>query len=210
MRRHARLVCLALMTLSCGGRTADDLADASTDTPSDTFTDTSADTSADTPVDYGACASKGSCVVVPASCCGTCGAATPTDMVGVESSRVSAHRAKACGPIAGCPACYMRQDAFLQAFCTGGRCVAVNLRGDSLTGCETDADCQLRYASCCEPCDAPRDGLLALRVGLVSSYRDRVCPADAACPRCAVRYPDGARATCDATKHCTVVGLPPG
>ncbi|MGZ3422938.1 MAG: hypothetical protein ACXVEF_05970 [Polyangiales bacterium] len=196
------LLAMSLLVAACGAKTQsspDAAVDASTDVPSDT----------DAAPDYARCALPGSCIVVAASCCGSCGAAVPSDMIGIESSQLSAHRSSVCTPGTGCPACFMRQDPFLQAFCTSGRCEAIDLHGDALTECATDADCVLRYESCCGRCDASPEGLIALRVDRISSYREKVCAPSATCPECVTRYPDSARPVCDATKHCNVTGLAP-
>jgi hypothetical protein len=195
------LLALSLVLVACGAKT-----ETSPDASTDASTDVSTDSIADAP-DYARCAQPGSCVVVAASCCGSCGAAVPSDMIGVELSQVSAYRTATCAPGTGCPACFAQQDPFLQAFCTAGRCEAVDLRTDTSTQCATDADCVLRYASCCEPCTGSSEGLISLRADRVPSYREKVCAADATCPKCPTRYPDGARALCDTTGHCTVKGL---
>jgi len=158
------------------------------------------------PPDYARCTEPGSCIVVPRSCCGSCGAAITADMIGVESSQAGPYRSSVCKDT-GCPACYRQQDPFLQAFCEASHCTAIDLHGDPMTACTTDSDCQLRYAACCEPCDAPMSGLLALNPGQISSYRAKACAPDATCPKCMVRYPDAAKAMCDATKHCAVTGI---
>lgn len=153
------------------------------------------------------CGAPDSCVVVPRSCCGSCGAATPADMIGLESSRASAYRTSVCSGT-GCPACFQQQDPFLQGFCADGRCTAVDLHVDPMTACASDGDCQLRYAGCCEPCGAPLGGLLALNPTQIATYRGKLCPVAPACPKCLVRYPDAAKAVCDkATGHCVVTGI---
>jgi hypothetical protein len=159
----------------------------------------------DTP-DFTRCAEPGSCVVVPRSCCGSCGAAITEDMIGVETSQSSSYRSSVCKDMA-CDACYRQQDPFLQAFCQSSRCVAVDLHSDPMTACTTDTDCRLHYAACCEPCDARPESILALATSQLSTYLAKVCAPDSSCPPCIGGYPPAAKAVCDTTKHCSVTGI---
>ena len=180
---------------ACGTRTLDE-------TPNDAQVDAQSD--ADAPPDFLSCVGPGACMLLPKSCCGSCGAATPTDMIGVASSRASAYRAFVCGDSA-CPACFMEQDPFLQSFCRDGACAPIDLHSDAMTSCTADADCALRYPSCCEPCGGPTSGLLSLNKDRIVDYRAEICAPDTVCPKCAVIYPTDRRAACDATGHCSVV-----
>jgi hypothetical protein len=209
------VLALVVASVACGGKTSEDggsLDGGGTDTGgrTDSYLDTEMrpDEGVDSGVDYTLCTGPGTCVAVPRTCCGSCGVATPADVIGVADTSSSAYRTAACGPGSGCPACFRPEDPFLQAFCRANHCVAVNLRTDPMTACATDDDCQLRYEGCCEKCGAPVEGLFALRKDAVTSYRAEVCAPDIGCPKCAVGYPAGARAVCDATKHCAVTGLP--
>lgn len=201
---RALLTCLPLLFLGCGsrvldtGETPDATTDATTDAPS-----TDAPPSETTDAGgFGACTGPGQCTVVPQSCCGSCGAATSTDMIGVATDRASAYRSFVCEG-AGCPTCYREQDPFLQAFCKAGACTAVDLHESPLTDCTADSDCRLRYAPCCEPCGAPTSPLIALPVSQLSAYRALVCAPDTACPKCATSYPPSAKAVCN-KGHCDV------
>jgi hypothetical protein len=223
------LLVLVVGSVACGGKTEDGggspdgggTVDTGGTKPDTAFGGTDASPGTDTGVpldgarpdtldeDFTRCSGPGTCVAVPRTCCGSCGAATPDDVIGVDTTRSSAYRTAVCGPGTGCPACFRPVDPFLQAFCRAGHCEAVDLHKDAMTACTTDDDCQLRYEDCCESCGAPMEGLIALRRDAVSTYRAEVCAPDAACPKCAVSYPAGARALCDGvTKHCAVGGTP--
>ncbi|MEZ4328553.1 MAG: hypothetical protein R3B40_25240, partial [Polyangiales bacterium] len=56
----------------------------------------------------GTCAVAADCTLLPASCCGACGAATASDMVAVRNEDVEANRARACAGGVGCPECFMQ------------------------------------------------------------------------------------------------------
>ena len=191
------LVLLLVFAGACGSRTLEEI-------PGDAQVDTQPEADA---TDFASCDGPGACLLVPKSCCGTCGAATPTDMIGVASSQAGAYRAFVCEGSA-CPACAMQQDAFLQSFCQDGACAAIDLHTDPMTACTADTDCTLRYASCCEPCGGPTSGLLALRTDRIADYLAQICAPDTMCPLCAVIYPPDHHAACDATGHCNVIVTP--
>jgi hypothetical protein len=157
------------------------------------------------PADLQACDGNEQCVVVPESCCGTCGAATPGDAIGVNVTQAGAYRALACEGHAGCPACYVDQDPTLVGTCAAGRCAVVDLEEHAVTACAADEDCRLRTRDCCE-CggDATVTGLIAIRADAEAAYVALVCNADTACAECAPIYPDEASAVCTSAGHCAV------
>ena len=101
------------------------------------------------------CTMAGMCVLVPRTCCGSCGLPSPTDEIAVPRDKASEYRTLVCkadaGPI-GCPDCAGIGDPNLQAFCRGGECVPVNVPTDTVSACSTDDDCQLAQGVCCGPC----------------------------------------------------------
>ena len=152
----------------------------------------------------GACSAASDCTLLPESCCGSCGAATGTDMVAVANDDVEANRARACRDTVGCPDCFMEQDPFLLAVCSAGECEARNLRVDPLTACTNSDECVLAPRECCA-C-----GVLG-RAGVVAFNPDRgsdaalVCDPVAECPPCVPIF-DGLRAEC-VSGRCSVAEL---
>lgn len=149
----------------------------------------------------GACSTASDCTLLPASCCGSCGAATASDMTAVPNDEVEDNRARACRGGMGCPECFMEQDAFLLAVCAAGTCEARNLRADALTECAVDDDCQLAPRDCCACGVLGRSEVVAFNPAR-GSYAELVCDPRADCPPC-VPFLDGLRAQC-VSGHCDV------
>ena len=191
----ARLValCVAPLLVGCAGRTLAGFDDAGTDARLDAPVDSAA---------FGACDRPSACVVRPASCCGSCGAATRSDLVAVASARAADYANATCGLGWGCPACYLAQDPTLLATCGGGACAAIDWATHPANACAKDADCRVRTRSCCE-CPGPvgREELLAVPTGATGDFMALVCDADAACGKCMPQYPKDALAVCEAG-HC--------
>ena len=151
------------------------------------------------------CVSPTECELLPQSCCGRCGAATPDDMIGVHRDDVAANRDLACmGGTIGCPECAMPQDPFLVATCDMGACAARDLHALPLTQCTADTDCVLAPHTCCA-C-----GLLG--IDEVVAYNPArgdlgtlTCDRGAPCPPCVPDFGDLA-AFCEAGR--CVVRLP--
>ncbi len=146
---------------------------------------------------WSACEESSECVVMPASCCGNCGAPAPMDMVGVNVSRLSDQRGEACGGgDVACPACAAMPDPHLIATCDVDTCQAIDLRNDPATECSSDSDCRLwvaRCNACVEVADAEIIG-----VSDVSRIFDLLCDDGAAPPPCAPVLPDYLEPWCDA------------
>ncbi len=147
------------------------------------------------------CTSPTQCVVVPASCCGSCGAATADDMIAVAQDAQSSYRMSVCGET-GCPACFRQQDPSLFATCQEGSCLALDMRTSPLSTCSSDADCELIAADCCG-CEA---AFIAINHANEAEYRSMVCNPVADCPPCGPQTPpDGTSAICDTSVgHCAV------
>jgi hypothetical protein len=161
------------------------------------------DRGADTAV---ACTRTTDCVVVPASCCGVCGAATREDVVAIHRSLISTYRESVCEGLA-CPACYMEQDPSLVPTCGSERCEYVDLRAQAtITACSEAADCRVRTVDCCE-CggDTTKGGVIALRTDSESAYSAVACVGVDACPECAPAYPEEVTATCNPAGFCEAV-----
>lgn len=143
------------------------------------------------------CTGPSECVVVPESCCGQCGAATPGDAIAVHVDDTSSFRQQACGEDSGCPACFMPSDPFLIATCEQNRCVLVNLSTHPITQCAKADDCVLRTRDCC-PCggDQSESGLIAISREEAQRLEQLVCGPMQACPECEPLPPDNAKAVC--------------
>ena len=87
-----------------------------------------------------ACVVPTDCAVVAESCCGTCGLATPDDMIGILGDRSSTYHADVCAGMT-CTACRRQRDSALVATCDAGTCQAVDLHTSTITACTSDADC---------------------------------------------------------------------
>lgn len=200
---------VAFASIACNGQVAAEVtADAADDsTHVDTGVDTPPppdailDVAVDTPVDA-ACSMPGMCTLVPASCCGTCGAATPSDRIALPRESADAYRKSVCASSA-CPACATQQDPNLQAFCVSGSCVPVNLKVDPESACASDADCVPAYTRCCGACT--NADLVAVNKTTAATLLTQICDPRLDCASTCGPPPLGAGALCDpTTKHCTL------
>lgn len=69
------------------------------------------------------CEQTSDCVLVPMTCCGSCGAVTPDDAVAVNTEHAQDYRNEACGPAAICPSCIMPDDPRVSTLCDDGNCI---------------------------------------------------------------------------------------
>ncbi|MBX3276203.1 MAG: hypothetical protein KF729_38475 [Sandaracinaceae bacterium] len=152
---------------------------------------------------YDACRVPSECVVVPASCCGACGAARRGDAVAVSVARADAYRAVACGGDPTCPACFSPPDPTLVATCEADRCVVVDLSRHPASECAASSDCRVRASACCE-CGATISESTVVAVSNEAAYAALVCDPGTACPECAPVYPAEYGAVCDAGR-CAMV-----
>jgi len=145
------------------------------------------------------CETPDDCVVVPASCCGTCGEPTRGDAVALNRASASTYRDMACGDDFACPACAGMPDPTLLATCEANRCVVVDLQAHVSTECGSDADCRVRTADCCE-CGGATDpaSMVAIAIDDAAAFEALVCGGDFGCPECAPAYPASYSAVCDA------------
>jgi len=154
------------------------------------------------------CTGPEDCVVIPRSCCGSCGAATREDSIAVRADRAGDWSTMACAadgddPI-GCPGCFMEQDPTLLAGCEEGRCVVVDLYEHPSAQCTVDAECVLRARECCEcGADTSFAGVVAINSIGRTEFEALVCNDDTACPECAPVYPEDAMPVCH-EGHCEV------
>jgi hypothetical protein len=156
---------------------------------------------------WGACSLTSECVVRPASCCGSCGAATRRDAIAIHRANADGYTLAMCQDT-GCPACDAPQDPTLIGHCENGACQVVDLLAQPLTECSADVDCRVRTASCCE-CggNTALEALIAIRADSEAEYRQLACDPGTDCGKCAVIYPEGAVAVC-MDGRCTVTGAP--
>ena len=87
--------------------------------------------------------------------------------------------------------CTQIMSPYLVPICRRGTCEVVDVRGETVSACQVDGDCQLRVRECCE-CGggASVDAVIALPASSFSSYQALVCD-DAApvCDACRPTYP---------------------
>ena len=152
----------------------------------------------------GACTAASDCTLLPESCCGSCGAATGTDMVAVANEDVEANRTRACRDTVGCSLCFMEQDPFLLAVCSAGECEARDLRVDTLTVCTGSDECVLASRECCACGVLGRAEVVAFNPDR-GSYAELVCNPAADCAPCVPVFGD-LQAEC-VSGHCAVAQL---
>lgn len=68
------------------------------------------------------CGQTSDCVLVPMTCCGSCGAVTPEDAAAVNTDHAQDYRNEVCGAAAICPSCIMPDDPRVSALCDNGAC----------------------------------------------------------------------------------------
>jgi hypothetical protein len=149
----------------------------------------------------------GMCALVPASCCGRCGAATWADHIALPRESAADYREQACGTDAGsggCPDCAGLPDVDLQAFCRDGACATVDVRNDPISSCSSDDDCVAVHGVCCGPCDSER-GLVAINKTRASEFKSQICDPRVDCAGCPP--PASVTVVCDyaVTKHCMIL-----
>ncbi|HJL15282.1 MAG TPA: hypothetical protein RMH99_06490 [Sandaracinaceae bacterium LLY-WYZ-13_1] len=154
--------------------------------------------------DLAACEVPSDCVVVPESCCGSCGAATRGDAIAVHRDRTGDWRGMACGDDMGCPACFMQQDPTLVATCEAGHCAVVDLQTHPATECASADDCRVRAAECCE-CGATVEPGTLIAISDEGAFGPLVCDPGMGCPECLPMYPPEVSAACEAGR-CVAVG----
>lgn len=155
-------------------------------------------------LDLRACDVNSDCIVVPDSCCGTCGAPTRSDASAINVASTTEHSRRVCADNQGCPACApLFIDPTLLATCRAGRCELVDLRKHEASACEQDADCKLRTPDCCE-CggDTGMGRVLGIANSAERDYSELVCDPDQACPECAPSYPKEVTVACNASGRC--------
>lgn len=164
------------------------------DAPTADVPSTDAPAPADAPPSL-ACDVPSACTLRPASCCGSCGAATPDDMIALPNGEVADYVAAVCVG-AACPECARPNDPYLLATCTAGECVAVDLHAHPLTECASSTECVLSPAQCCA-C-----GLLSAQEAIAHNparggLGTLICDPDADCPPCVPDF-GALEARCDA------------
>jgi len=216
VRRAALLMSLLMLvwasacSSSHGGTDSgvDAAADSAVDSGSDAAVDSGSDAAVDSGSDGGttpwaSCTANSECVVMPVTCCGTCGQASASDMVGVNRSHISEYRGDRCD-VAICPACAGEPDPNLIATCEAGTCRALDVRTDPVSACTVSSDCTLRINTCCM---CSFDPPIAIRADGEADFQALVCDGDEVCPECAPAFPNWA-AYCQ-VNHCAA-GITPG
>ncbi len=154
--------------------------------------------------DFFACEANSDCIVVPESCCGTCGAPTRGDAVAINAASVADRWERECSGSMGCPTCApLFIDPTLVATCRDQRCTLIDLRRDEISTCTQDLDCRLRTPDCCE-CggDTSLGRLLGIAISAEPDYASLVCDPGQACDDCLPVYPDEVTVACSANGRC--------
>lgn len=152
-----------------------------------------------------ACDGPSGCTLRPASCCGSCGVATPTDMIALPDDQVSAYVDVVCEDV-GCPECAGMPDPYLLATCQAGTCTAVDLHAHPLTACDEASDCQLAPSECCGCGLRTAEGSIAFNPA-GGSLGTLYCDPDADCPPC---VPDFSMVAAECVSgRCVVVAVAP-
>lgn len=151
------------------------------------------------------CAVPSDCVLMPASCCGSCGAYTREDIQAVNKDIEDYARGLVCGEDEGCALCYTPSDANLVATCTAGKCQVVDLLTSPATECQVHSDCRLRSNECCE-CGGSQDVEHLVAVSNSAPLESAVCDPELGCPECEPGDPMGVEAQCQAGR-CVVQWL---
>ncbi len=152
--------------------------------------------------DFAACNVPTDCLVLPMSCCGSCGAPTRGDAIAVARDRVDAYRGNTCGDDQGCPTCApLFIDPTLVATCRDQRCELIDLHEHHASACEADDDCRVRTPDCC-PCGGDTEPGRLIGVSSENEYASLVCDPDSACPECAPVYPSEVTVSCAEAGYC--------
>jgi hypothetical protein len=155
--------------------------------------------------EFRSCTASTECVVVPETCCGSCGVAARGDAIALRQEHVAHYRQAACEYFPPCLPCADDPDPTLVATCAAGLCEVVDLLEHDVTLCSDPADCRVRAQACCEcGADTGPSSLIALRTDAEATYQQLVCPADTFCAECASVYPDEATAVCSGEGRCRV------
>lgn len=133
------------------------------------------------------CAGPNDCEVRPASCCGSCGAATRADAVALNYAYAATYADAVCTG-EGCPLCDAEPDRTLLASCQDGTCVVVDLLLDPATQCTTAEECHVRTADCCE-CGGSTNLSDLVAVSDDSAFEALVCEPMVGCDTCMPTYP---------------------
>jgi hypothetical protein len=155
---------------------------------------------------YSQCSAPGQCQVASTTCCGSCGKPSAAGSIAIANDHYSEYLGSVCGggPIA-CPACASAPNNDLAAFCRTEECGLVEVSKDVISSCNTDADCVLRRAGCCD-CPSPNaDDYIALATAGAPEYTAQLCGQGYGCDCAGNSPPPGLAATCNpSTKHCQV------
>jgi hypothetical protein len=156
------------------------------------------------PQEWFECTVNSDCVVLPASCCGRCGAPARGDALAIQEESAQAYASRVCSNNQGCPACApLFIDPTLVATCRSGRCELVDLAEHPASQCAQADDCKLRTPDCCE-CggDTSPGRLIGIAASAEREYARLVCDPDQACPECAPVYPSEVTVECNADGVC--------
>lgn len=155
------------------------------------------------------CEETADCLLVSATCCGTCARPTLADVTAIRISQVAEHLEQVCEEDAGCPDCLRQNNPNLFAVCEEGTCQSVDLTEHSDSECTTSDDCILLPDACCE-CGAVTypENTVAIRPDRTSDFIASQCSQQGlgepiACDTCAWSPAYGTSVSCS-LGHCAV------
>lgn len=155
------------------------------------------------------CNETADCVLVSATCCGTCARPTLADVTAIRVDQVAEHLEQVCDEDTACPDCLGQENPNLFAVCEEGRCQAVDLTEHSASECTTPDDCILLPDACCE-CGAANypENTVAIHRDRTSEFVTSQCAQEGlgepvACDTCTWSPSYGTSSGCS-LGHCTV------
>jgi hypothetical protein len=148
-----------------------------------------------------ACHLASDCLVLPRTCCGQCGAATPADSIALSRQWNQAHPYQCTGG-SGCPDCFTEPDSSLVPICRAGTCEALFVSASPLSRCTANDQCVVRAAQCCE-CGARQ--WLAVRRDRRDDLSSLMC-SGTSCPACVGNPPANRIPVCE-HGHCVVSSI---
>jgi hypothetical protein len=95
-----------------------------------------------------ACEDGSECMLIPRTCCGTCGAATAKDVRAVNTDWFETGARSECAG-QSCPDCHDSNAHQLVAVCEKKTCKVLKLDELPLTRCKRDDECATRPVGCC-------------------------------------------------------------
>jgi hypothetical protein len=155
-----------------------------------------------------ACTKNSDCVLEMTSCL-QCSAYELDHVVALNGLYAEDYRGRVCARPPHCPPYTERSvHPALLTTCQALRCVVIDLRQTEITACDTDDDCKLRTARCCDCTEMSREPVIPIGVDQDAAYEALRCDVGAACAECSDGIPVSAEYHPDCSLgHCYVSGF---